>query len=367
VKEGHIYIDGIISSDYHLVVKRQIDALGDIDKIIVHIQSPGGSVYAGYNTYHVLKSSGKKIEAIIEGECQSIATFIMLAADKVVARNPSIIMIHNPYTELSGDANAMENEASELRKIEATMIEAYRSKTNLPEDQLKQMMAKQTVMTATEAKGFGFVDEVLETLRAVAISKHKIKMDKNIFDNLSSRISAVMQEVFGSPKAMDMPLKDGSVLSVEGEDAANIVGSPATIAGAPAPDGDYELADGSIVVVAGGIVSEVKPAMSAEERIQKENAALKAEIEAMKTEKAQAEAAATQAAQVATTEAVAKNNKVMLMMAELKNEVEAMKKKTVGNPSPVNVAPVLTVKDESKVDDLTKDFLSEYLPHLLIK
>lgn len=355
--DGHIYIDGVISNDYHLQVKRQLDSLQNADKIIVHIQSPGGSVYAGYNTYHVLKSAGKPVEAIIEGECQSIATFISLAADKVVARNPSIYMIHNPYTYLEGDASVMENGASELRKIEDTMISAYQAKTKLPEDQLRKMMSQETTMTAYEAQKLGFVDEIVDQLRAVAIGKTRKKMNDKL-DQFGAKMSAILKEVFGGPQNMEVPLKDGTMVEIEGE-GTELVGKVATIAGQPAPAGEHELANGQIIVVGdGGVITEVKEAMTPAQIMEDENKKLKMELEALKAEKAQSESV--------LADAQAKNSKTVQMLAELQKEFIELRKMTVGNPNPAPVAPVAMVKpseEVAKADTMTEEFINEFLPH----
>lgn len=356
--EGHIYIDGVISEGYHLQVKKQLEGLKDAEKIIVHIQSPGGSVYAGYNTYHVLKSSGKPVEAIIEGECQSIATFISLAADKVIARNPSIYMIHNPYTFLEGDAAVMENGASELRKIEDVMISAYQAKTKLPEDKLREMMSKETTMTAHEAQKFGFVDEVVDQLRMVAIGKTKIKMEDKL-EQFGAKMAGILKEVFSSPVNMSIPLKDGSMIDVEAEPGESLVGKVATLENVPAPAGEHELADGQVIVVGdGGVIMEVKAAMTPAEKLQQENDALKAEIAALKDQKTVAEST--------LADVQAKNTKTVEMLSDLQKEFIELRKMTVGNPHPAPVAPVAQVKptqETPKADELTESFINEYLPH----
>lgn len=356
MREGHIYIDGVITDNYHLQVRKQIENLGDAEKIVVHIQSPGGSVYAGYNTYHVLKSSGKPIEAIIEGECQSIATFISLAADKVTARNPSVYMIHNPYTMLEGDAKTMEQGANELRKIEDVMINAYRSKTKMSEDEIRQMMARETSMTAHEAKEYGFVDEVVDPLKMVAFGK-QFKMNDKL-EAFGQKMNDVLKELFG-PLNMDVPLKDGTVVKVEVEEGEDIVGKMATINGQPAPAGEHELASGMVIVVdETGMITEKKEPVSPMTIIEDENKKLKEELEMLKAEKMKAEET--------ISEVQAKNTKTMEMMAGLQREFVELKKMTVGNPNPPVAAPVAQVKpvsEEVKVDALTESFINEYLPH----
>ena len=361
MKEGHIYIDGVITDNYHLQVRKQLDNLSDAEKIIVHIQSPGGSVYAGYNTYHVLKSSGKQVEAIIEGECQSIATFISLAADKVIARNPSIYMIHNPWTMIEGDAKSMENGANELRKIEDVMINAYRSKTKLSEEEIRGMMAKETSMTAHEAKKYGFVDEVVDPLKMVAFGKQFKMHDK--LEAFGQKMNDILKEVFGSPLNMDVPLKDGTVVKVEAEEGEEIVGKMVTINGQPAPAGEHELANGMVIVVdEKGLIVEKKEPKSPAEMMEEENKKLKEEIEMLK---ANNEKVVAEKEQV-ISDVQAKNTKTMEMMAGLQKEFVELKKMTVGNPHPPVSAPVAQVKpvsEEVKGDSLTEAFINEYLPH----
>lgn len=341
--DGHIFIDGIISSDYHLEVKRQIEALGNnVDTLIVHIQSPGGSVYAGYNTYNVLKSSGKKIKAIIEGEAQSMATFISLAADKgqIEIKRPSTYMIHNPSQGLEGDADALSNGVDELRKIEAEMADAYSQRTKLPIDQIKAMMKKETRMNAEEAVKMGFADTIHDQLKAVAFGKHMTDNDKNLFEQTISKIEGLFKKHFpaasAGPAAMDLALKAGGMMNIMSENG-DLVEKPATINGQPAPDGPHELADGRIIVTAGGVVKEVKESETPE---QLEIKQLKAQLTALQAEKdaaiAAQTAAQTQVAQVNTA------------MEAIKTEVVALKKLTVGDPNPAGKGKIQdpTMKDE---------------------
>lgn len=259
--EGHIWINDVIERDYHLEVKRQIDALKGATSLVVHIQSPGGSVAAGFNTYHILKAAGKPIKTIIEGEAQSIATFIALAGDTVEIRNPSIFMIHNPWNEIQGDADSLEAGASELRNLQRDLAEAYSRKTGLPVDQIQAMMKKETVMSAQQAVQMKFADRIVEPIRAVALGKSKPNMQHKETSALRKALAACAAALGMGPVAVDLTLADGNILQIEGD--GDLMGKPAMLNGAPAPDGVYPLTDGRSVTVAGGVVTEVKEAASA--------------------------------------------------------------------------------------------------------
>ena len=356
MNEGHIFIDGIITNDYHLEVKRQIAALGNVDTLVVHIQSPGGSVYAGYNTYNVLKSSGKKIKAIIEGEAQSMATFISLAADKgqIEIKRPSTYMIHNPSQGLEGDADALANGVEELRKIEAEMAEAYASRTKMSIDQIKSMMKKETRMNAEEAVQFGFADTIHDQLKAVAIGKQMENNEevKSLFKKIEEGIEGMFKKFAPAaqgPVAMDLALKAGGTLSVASEDG-DLVEKPATVNGQPAPDGSHELADGRVIVTMGGVVKEVKEMETPEQKQIKD---LQAQLTALQAEK--------EAALAAQTQSATQVQQATQAVKELENQVVALKKLTVGDPNPAGKGAIQTPVASTNDNDTFKALQREIL------
>ena len=185
MNEGHIFLEGVIDSATVEDIKRQLSVNSDADSLVLHISSPGGSVYDGYTIYHHLLSTGKKIKAIIEGQAQSMATFISLAATEIEMREPSVYMIHNPSQGLQGDADMLEGGADELRKIEDEMANAYAEKTKLPVEEIKKMMKKETRMNAFEAVQKGFVDRKVTQLKAVAFGREYIKEQNKISELLT--------------------------------------------------------------------------------------------------------------------------------------------------------------------------------------
>ena len=340
MKEGHIWIDGVITDDYHKQINRQLQSNADADLIVLHIQSPGGSVYAGYNTYHLLKSSGKKIRTIIEGEAQSIATFIALAGDAIEIRKPSVFMIHNPFAGIEGDADKMLNGASELRNIENDMAQVYSIKTRIPVDKIKEMMKKETALNAEQTVQYGFADSVIDPLRMVAIGKSKINMQEtevnteSMFDKLITGLNGLVESL--SPKA-----EAGA-----GIEAAPV--QPAPIAAA-LPAGEYTLMDGTVIKVdEAGMITEaipVAPVEAPEEAPMEEPvedkgdkdmlASIQAQLDEMKKKYEMSEAKAEQAIQA---------------LGSLKTQIE--NKKTVGSDKAPKAAASFTKEPvTAQVDD----------------
>ena len=282
--------EGGVTADY---VKNQIEQAKKkkYTAINLRISSPGGEVYEGYTIYNLLKNSGLKIETTIEGFCASIATLIALAGEDVTMNKTASFMIHNPFVGVEGDADTLRQTADHLDTIKKELIKVYQERTGMSTDQLWALMDNETYYTAEGAETAGFVKVVNEAnYKAVAYFKSKPdKMEKPLLDLIKSEFKSIKNSITSmlKPKNIDTTLEDGTAVFIETE--GDILGASIyTIAEdgtyVPLEDGEYTLADGTGIVVTGGAITEVMPAAKATsevEALQAENAALKAEIEAM--------------------------------------------------------------------------------------
>jgi ATP-dependent protease ClpP protease subunit len=144
-----------------------IDALKTISqkRMLLKISSGGGSVFAGNMIYNALsewKASGGVIVAEISGIAASMASIIAMVADKVRIYRNSFIMIHEAATDTFGNKADLERDADLLGKINDNAVAAYRAKTGLDEEYLRDAMASETWYGANEAVTLGFADEIID-------------------------------------------------------------------------------------------------------------------------------------------------------------------------------------------------------------
>lgn len=363
-KVGHIFIDEQITPETYAAVKKNLAEYSNRDKIVLHIASPGGSVYAGYNIYNALKLSKKPIKTIIEGEAQSMATFIALAGDEIEICNPSVFMIHMPHSGVEGTRENFIQGASELETIENDMIAAYAAKTKLPPDQIREMMRKTTTLNAQQAKEFGFADKVLGSYsQAVALGQTiKKPMKENIVKEALRKIGQAFASAgMESPVAMDYKTADGKTLSISDD------GKQATIDGQPA-SGSIALEDGKTVICENGAVISIQEAAAAPQPapapapdpLTAKIAALEADFAKIKAEKEQAEKAAAEANKAKEVAVTA--------LGTVKKEVEALAKQTVGDDNPPskgmnpNLSPTLqSPSAKAAAIEQTMAFLNEHM------
>lgn len=147
---------------------RDLRALGDVQRLTLNINSPGGEVFDGLAIYNALKRHPARITVRIDGIAASIASAVAMAGDKVLMPDNAMLMIHDPAGIVVGTAEDMRELAGVLDKTRASLVSIYKGKTGLPEEELEAMMAAETWLTAAEAKAKGFCDRVLEPMRLAA-------------------------------------------------------------------------------------------------------------------------------------------------------------------------------------------------------
>lgn len=354
---GNLWIYGIIgepqkgaAEKYYSFENFRAELDPNASDYTVHLISPGGDVFEGLAIYNGLKNTGKPIKVLVEGPTASIATLIAGAADpgKLFINKNAPWLIHNPkFDRISGDAEQLRAGADQLDQIKNLLINVYQQRTKLSEEKLWDIINEGKWMPSETAKELGFVDEVVESMRAVAYAnfKHITMEDKSAIiaaiDGLWNKISGYLKP---APKNMTDTLADGTVIQVMTEDG-DWTGKQITYQdGSPLPPGDYPLADGRILTVGeNSTIAEVKAAQAKTEETP-EDMKLKEELEAANAKATAAEArikeleSALEARNdvAAKAEARVKNveTKFATDLKAVQDELTKIKNTTVGDTTP---------------------------------
>lgn len=147
---------------------RAIDALGELDEILLRINSPGGDVMDGLTIANYLFQHPARVTVRVEGQAASIASVIMMAGDERIMGLGTSVFVHDPITGVIGDADDMRKIADELDKIRDGIIDVYQSRVNLSREELITLMKDDTRMTADEAIAWGFATGKDSELKAAA-------------------------------------------------------------------------------------------------------------------------------------------------------------------------------------------------------
>ena len=135
----------------------------EYEEVEVIINSGGGNVFAGSEIYSALKEHKGKVTAKINSIAASSATIIAMGADKVLISPTAQFMIHNVSVQSNGDYNSHTHTAEILKNANETIANAYTLKTGLSQNEVLEMMNKETWLSPQKALELGFVDEIMFT------------------------------------------------------------------------------------------------------------------------------------------------------------------------------------------------------------
>ncbi len=164
-----LFIYASISSypwDGEVSAKNIIDdlkAIGSVNHLNIHINSPGGTVTEGMAIKAYLARQKYNKTVYIEGLCASIATAIAFGIGAEVHMDESaLVMIHNAWAIVGGNAADMRKYADELDKNDQNILQIYTARCGdkISAEELQTMMAEETWLSASECLDYGFVDYI---------------------------------------------------------------------------------------------------------------------------------------------------------------------------------------------------------------
>ena len=131
--------------------------------ISIYINSPGGSVYAGYGIYDTMQYISCDISTICTGVAASMASILLVAGTKGkrYALPHSRVMIHQPLGGMQGQASDMEIAAREIIKGKKELYTILSNHSGQSFETIERDSDRDYWMTASEAEAYGMVDRVL--------------------------------------------------------------------------------------------------------------------------------------------------------------------------------------------------------------
>lgn len=156
--------EGIGASDF----VSDLNDLGAVSEINLHINSPGGSIFDGVAIYNSLVNHSAKVNVKIDGLAASIASVIAMAGDHIEIAENGMMMIHDPWNMVMGGSEDMRKEADLLDQLKNSIVGTYARRTERDRGELGQMMTDETWMDGLESVAEGFADDVSAPIRAAA-------------------------------------------------------------------------------------------------------------------------------------------------------------------------------------------------------
>jgi len=131
--------------------------------IIMYINSPGGSVYAGLGIYDTMQYIRPEIATICTGLAASMGAVILAAGapKKRSALPHSRVMIHQPMGGTQGQATDMEISLKQILELKKDLYDILSKHSGKTPAQIEKDADRDYWMRAADAKKYGLIDEVL--------------------------------------------------------------------------------------------------------------------------------------------------------------------------------------------------------------
>lgn len=133
------------------------------EDLVLEINSPGGSVFAGSEMYSILRACSIPTRAEIQSLAASAASYLCLGCDSVAISPVAQMMMHLPSTCTSGDRTEHQRSIGMLDATREAILNAYelKAKGKTERAELRRMMSSETWLSAQDALDHGLVDEIL--------------------------------------------------------------------------------------------------------------------------------------------------------------------------------------------------------------
>jgi len=171
VVENNIYFYGDITEGnalelnaalYELDKKLSItNVFLDINPVInLHINSYGGSLFAGLATVDVIRNLKSDVHSIVEGAAASAATIISVACKRRSMGKYSKMLIHQLSSGSYGKYNELEDDMENNTHLMETIKSIYKAYTNVPMKKLNEILKHDLWFDSKTCLELGLVDEI---------------------------------------------------------------------------------------------------------------------------------------------------------------------------------------------------------------
>ena len=131
--------------------------------IMLYINSPGGSVTAGFAIYDTMQHIRADVSTICLGQAASMGAFLLSSGTKGkrMALPHSRVLIHQPLGGAQGQATDIEIQAAEIIRIKKSLNEILASNTGQSIKKIEKDTYRDYIMTPQEALEYGMIDKVI--------------------------------------------------------------------------------------------------------------------------------------------------------------------------------------------------------------
>ncbi len=160
--ESVLDLNKVLQQKTNELLKASMDIGNGKPTIYLHINTYGGSVFAGIAAMDTIIRLKKKIDivTVVEGACASAGTFISIVGTKRVMNQYSYMLIHQLSSDFWGKYKEMKDEMKNNDELMRMIKKIYKKYTNVPKKDLEEILEHDLWWDADKCLEMGLVDEI---------------------------------------------------------------------------------------------------------------------------------------------------------------------------------------------------------------
>tara|TARA_R110002110_G_scaffold119861_3_gene294593 strand:- start:669 stop:1307 length:639 start_codon:yes stop_codon:yes gene_type:complete len=172
VDNNRIYFYSEVSRSNNLALNKSICNLGDKlynhaqslsadpPNLFLHINSFGGSVFAGFSTVDYILNSKVPVTTVIDGCAASAATMMSVVGTHRIMHKHSFMLIHQLSSGMWGKYEDLKDDIKNCDLLMETIKNIYEERTKIPKKELKEMLKHDLWWDAKTCLKYGLIDEI---------------------------------------------------------------------------------------------------------------------------------------------------------------------------------------------------------------
>jgi ATP-dependent Clp protease, protease subunit len=168
LRERVVFLNGQFEDGMASLICAQLlflEAENPKKEIFLYINSPGGSVTAGFAIYDTMRYIKSPVSTFAMGFAASMGSFILCAGEpgqRVCLPNTRIVL-HQPSGGFQGHASDIERHAEDVLETKRRMTRLYAEHTGRTYGEVEHALDRDNFMSAEQALAFGLVDRIEAT------------------------------------------------------------------------------------------------------------------------------------------------------------------------------------------------------------
>ena len=161
-RQDNLALNKLLHSTGHKLANiQQVYRLNEAPKVQLHINSYGGSVFAGFSSVDYIRNCPVPVVSVIDGCAASAATIMSVVAEERLMHEHAFMLIHQLSSGMWGKFEAMKDDMKNNELLMKKIIGIYEEHTKIPKVKIKDILKRDLWWDAKTCLKYGLVDDII--------------------------------------------------------------------------------------------------------------------------------------------------------------------------------------------------------------